>query len=77
MEGPHQGLCARDSCGSKVVVEKYLLESGESASHVQLACRGRHCAFPRDGNQLCVWDVEGPTHEVFNKHLSFLSSAES
>ncbi|XP_058526983.1 WD repeat-containing protein 27 isoform X1 [Ochotona princeps] len=68
MEGPHQGLCARDSCGSKVVVEKYLLESGESASHVQLACRGRHCAFPRDGNQLCVWDVEGPTHELLTLH---------
>uniref|UniRef100_A0A8C0X3V4 WD repeat-containing protein 27 n=1 Tax=Castor canadensis TaxID=51338 RepID=A0A8C0X3V4_CASCN len=47
-------------CESVVVMERYLAESQESVSHVQLACSMPYCAFPLDGNQLCVWNTGAP-----------------
>uniref|UniRef100_G1T831 WD repeat domain 27 n=1 Tax=Oryctolagus cuniculus TaxID=9986 RepID=G1T831_RABIT len=68
MEEPHKTFSTSDGCVSDIVTEKYLVRSQESASHVQLACCGRCCAFPLDGNQLCVWDVEGPSHQLLTLH---------
>lgn len=64
MEEPQGDFCTDEGCAGDVVVEKYLVESKESASHVQLACRGPHCAFPVDGNELHVWNAEDPSCQL-------------
>ncbi|XP_036079602.1 WD repeat-containing protein 27 isoform X7 [Rousettus aegyptiacus] len=64
MEEPRGDFCADEGCAGDVVVEKYLAESKVSASHVQLACRGPHCAFPVDGNELRVWNAEDPSCQL-------------
>lgn len=74
MEGAQGDFCADEGCAGDVVVEKYLAESKESASHVQLACRGPHCAFPVDGKELCVWNAQDPSRQVFGSCLCFLLS---
>lgn len=71
MEEPRGDFCADEGCAGDVVVEKYLAESKASASHVQLACRGPHCAFPVDGNELRVWNAEDPSCQVFGSWLCF------
>lgn len=63
MEDP-QVLPTSDGRGGGTVTEKYLVESRQSASHVQLACRSPLCAFPLDGTALCVWSSEDPPHQV-------------
>lgn len=74
MEEAQGDFCADEGCAGDVVVEKYLAESKESASHVQLACRGPHCAFPVDGKELCVWNAQDPSRQVFGSCLCFLLS---
>ncbi|XP_039737788.1 WD repeat-containing protein 27 isoform X4 [Pteropus medius] len=64
MAEPPGDFCTDEGCAGDVVVEKYLAESKESASHVQLACRGPHCAFPVDGNELGVWNAGDPSRQL-------------
>ncbi|XP_016068435.1 PREDICTED: WD repeat-containing protein 27 [Miniopterus natalensis] len=63
MEEP-QIFSTSDGCGGDRVTEKYRVESKQPASHVQLACRPPHCAFPLDGNHLCVWSTEDPPQQL-------------
>lgn len=51
---------------SEIVMEKYVVDSKECASHVQLACNAQFCAFPLDGNQLCLWGCRDPAHQVLS-----------
>ncbi|KAF5914891.1 hypothetical protein HPG69_010957 [Diceros bicornis minor] len=62
MEEPQEISSTNDGCVGDIVIEKYLVESKESASHVQLACSVPHCAFPLDGNKLCIWNTNDPSH---------------
>uniref|UniRef100_A0A2K5RDP3 WD repeat domain 27 n=1 Tax=Cebus imitator TaxID=2715852 RepID=A0A2K5RDP3_CEBIM len=64
MENPQDIFSSNGGCVSDIVVEKYLVESKESASHVQLACSMQHCAFPLDGNELCIWNTKDPSHQL-------------
>ncbi|XP_027626220.1 WD repeat-containing protein 27 [Tupaia chinensis] len=59
MDEPQGMSPIRGCCGRDVVVERCLVESRESAAQVQLACSPRHCAFPLDGDSLCVWGPAG------------------
>ncbi|XP_014652929.1 PREDICTED: WD repeat-containing protein 27 [Ceratotherium simum simum] len=63
MEEPQEISSTNDGCVGDIVIEKYLVESQESASHVQLACSVPHCAFPLDGNKLCIWNTNDPSHQ--------------
>ena len=67
MEEPQEIFSMNDGHAGDRVVEKYLVDSKKSASHVQLACSGQSCAFPLDGNELCVRDTKQPPHQVFKK----------
>ncbi|XP_015850368.1 WD repeat-containing protein 27 isoform X6 [Peromyscus maniculatus bairdii] len=53
-----------DGCTSDVVAERYLVESKKSTAHAPLACGSQHCAFPLDGNHLCVWSPRGTSHQL-------------
>ncbi|XP_059970917.1 WD repeat-containing protein 27 [Mesoplodon densirostris] len=64
MEEPQQIFSMNDGHVGDVVVEKYLVHSKKSASHLQLTCSGQSCAFPLDGNELCVWDTKEPPHQL-------------
>ncbi|XP_007484982.2 WD repeat-containing protein 27 isoform X1 [Monodelphis domestica] len=46
-----------------IVQERHLVESKESASHVQLACSQHYCAFPLNGNELCIWNTKNPSNQ--------------
>ncbi|KAM7135815.1 WD repeat-containing protein 27 [Molossus nigricans] len=59
-----RGSSTGDGRGGDVVAERYLVESQQSASHIQLACRPPLCAFPLDGTTLCVWSSEDPPHQL-------------
>ncbi|KAM4866257.1 WD repeat-containing protein 27 [Thomomys bottae] len=52
-----------DDRETEVIVERFLVESEESAPHLQPACCTQHCAFPVRGSQLCVWDPSSPAHQ--------------
>lgn len=54
-----------------MITEKFLAESREAASHVQLACSALYCAFPLDGSQLCLWSIRDPSHQVVNQGQVF------
>uniref|UniRef100_A0A8D2BE83 WD repeat domain 27 n=1 Tax=Sciurus vulgaris TaxID=55149 RepID=A0A8D2BE83_SCIVU len=59
-----------------VVTEKYVAESREVVSHVQLACGPLYCAFPLDGNQLCLWSIRDPSHQllILQGHLQTITA---
>lgn len=61
-----------DGCTSDVVAERYLVESKKSTAHAPLACGSQHCAFPLDGNHLCVWSPRGTSHQAGHKPRVFL-----
>ncbi|XP_034525380.1 WD repeat-containing protein 27 isoform X2 [Ailuropoda melanoleuca] len=63
MEDPQEILCADAGRVGDLVTEKGLVASKEPASHVQLACSAQYCAFPVDGNALCVWSTEDPSYQ--------------
>ncbi|XP_068407228.1 WD repeat-containing protein 27 [Eschrichtius robustus] len=69
MEEPQEIFSMNDGHAGDRVVEKYLVDSKKSASHVPLACSGQSCAFPLDGNELCVRDTKQPPHQG----LSFMT----
>ncbi|XP_008065683.1 WD repeat-containing protein 27 [Carlito syrichta] len=64
MEEPQEIFSTIGGGASDIVMEKYLIESKESASHVQLACSEQYCAFPLDGNKLCLWSAKDPSHQL-------------
>ncbi|XP_061284577.1 WD repeat-containing protein 27 isoform X2 [Bos javanicus] len=64
MEEPQEVSSRKDGRAGDIVVEKFLVDSMKPASHVQLACSGQSCAFPLDGNELCIWDTEEPPHQL-------------
>ncbi|XP_054578582.1 WD repeat-containing protein 27 [Eptesicus fuscus] len=53
-----------DGRGGDIVTEKFRVESERTASHVQLACRAPHCAFPVDGTALCVRSSADPAQQL-------------
>ncbi|XP_064411245.1 WD repeat-containing protein 27-like [Latimeria chalumnae] len=59
MESP-----AYHSLIEKVVSEKHSIESRVSVSHIQLACNSHYCAFPLNGNELCIWNTVTPLLQV-------------
>ncbi|XP_045626528.1 WD repeat-containing protein 27 isoform X2 [Ursus americanus] len=63
MEDPQGILCADAGRVGDLVTEKGLVASKEPAPHVQLACSAQYCAFPVDGNALCVWSTEDPLYQ--------------
>nr|XP_024650452.1 WD repeat-containing protein 27 [Macaca nemestrina] len=64
MENPQDIFSSNAGCLSDIVIEKYLVESKESVSHVQLACSMQDCAFPLDGTELCIWNTKSPSHQL-------------
>ncbi|KAK7806849.1 hypothetical protein U0070_026741 [Myodes glareolus] len=48
-----------DGHSSDIVAERYLVESKKSTAHVPLACSTQYCAFPLDGNHLCLLTLRG------------------
>ncbi|XP_063522955.1 WD repeat-containing protein 27 isoform X13 [Pongo pygmaeus] len=64
MENPQDIFSSNGGCLIDIVIEKYLVESKESVSHVQLACSMQDCAFPLDGTELCIWNTEDPSHQL-------------
>nr|XP_055125696.1 WD repeat-containing protein 27 isoform X1 [Symphalangus syndactylus] len=64
MENPQDIFSSNGGCLSDIVIEKYLVESKESVSHVQLACSLQDCAFPLDGTELCIWNAKDPSHQL-------------
>uniref|UniRef100_A0A452EJW8 WD repeat domain 27 n=1 Tax=Capra hircus TaxID=9925 RepID=A0A452EJW8_CAPHI len=64
MEEPREAFSRNDGRAGAIVVEKFLVDSVKPASHVQLACSGQCCAFPSDGNELCIWDTKDPPHQL-------------
>ncbi|XP_040483432.1 WD repeat-containing protein 27 [Ursus maritimus] len=63
MEDPQGILCADAGRVGDLVTEKGLVASKEPAPHVQLACSAQYCAFPVDGNALCVWSTKDPLYQ--------------
>lgn len=47
-----------------IATEKFRVDAGRPASHVQLACRAPHCAFPVGGTALCVRSTADPAQQV-------------
>ncbi|KAB0359374.1 hypothetical protein FD754_003530 [Muntiacus muntjak] len=64
MEEPQEIFSRNDGRAGDIVVEKFLVDSMKPAAHVQLACSGRSCAFPLDGNELCIWDTRDPPQQL-------------
>ncbi|KAM6407345.1 LOW QUALITY PROTEIN: WD repeat-containing protein 27 [Pluvialis apricaria] len=50
--------CSEGGCRPDVVRQKRLFKSQLSECLVQLACSHRHCAFPLNRNELCIWNTE-------------------
>uniref|UniRef100_A0A8C9D171 WD repeat domain 27 n=1 Tax=Panthera leo TaxID=9689 RepID=A0A8C9D171_PANLE len=63
MEEPQGFFSTGDGCVGDTVTERCLVESKEPVSHVQLACGLWFCAFPLDGNELCVWSTKDPSYQ--------------
>nr|XP_021579656.2 WD repeat-containing protein 27 isoform X8 [Ictidomys tridecemlineatus] len=63
-------------CEDTIITEKYLAESTEASSHVQLACSMLYCAFPLHGNQLCLWSIRDPSHQllILQGHLQSITA---
>lgn len=76
MEDPQGILCADAGRVGDLVTEKGLVASKEPAPHVQLACSAQYCAFPVDGNALCVWSTEDPLYQVFKNFCVFFVKSD-
>ena len=73
MEEAQEASSRKDGRAGDIVLEKFLVDSMKPASHVQLACNGQSCAFPLDGNELCIWDTEEPPHQVWELRVCLVS----
>ncbi|XP_069810603.1 WD repeat-containing protein 27 isoform X2 [Dendropsophus ebraccatus] len=57
-------MSAFEEFGShSLVSELRSLESSSPLSHVQLACTHQYCAFPLNGNELCIWNTTSPQEQ--------------
>ncbi|CAK7299636.1 WD repeat-containing protein 27 [Vulpes lagopus] len=63
MGEPRGIFCSAQGCVGDVIIEQRLVESEEPASHVPLACSAQYCAFPVDGNVLCLWNTKDPSYQ--------------
>lgn len=72
MEEQQEISATNGGCVGDIIIEKFLIESKKSTPHVQLACSVQHSAFPLDGNELCVWNTEDPSQQVFRSRMCFL-----
>ncbi|XP_051854118.1 WD repeat-containing protein 27 [Antechinus flavipes] len=63
MEASENASSNKVSYVVNIVQERHLMESEESASHVQLACSQHYCAFPLNGNKLCIWNTNSPFNQ--------------
>uniref|UniRef100_A0A8D0G7P9 WD repeat domain 27 n=1 Tax=Sphenodon punctatus TaxID=8508 RepID=A0A8D0G7P9_SPHPU len=64
MEGPVDFFFTEERCSHDIVLEKQVFRSKASESHIQLACCLHYCAFPLNGNELCIWNTtESPAHQ--------------
>uniref|UniRef100_A0A6I8NEX3 WD repeat domain 27 n=1 Tax=Ornithorhynchus anatinus TaxID=9258 RepID=A0A6I8NEX3_ORNAN len=63
MENREDLYSTKDDCLDDIILEKHFVESSRLASPVQLACSLHYCAFPWDGNELCIWNTDIPSYE--------------
>lgn len=71
MESPVDLCFAEEGCSSSIVLEKQVFRSKVPESHVQLACSMHYCAFPLNGNELCILNTtDDPDCQVENLVLS-------
>ncbi|XP_015270887.1 PREDICTED: WD repeat-containing protein 27 [Gekko japonicus] len=61
MESPVDLCFTEDGCRNSIVLEKQVFQSKVPESHVQLACDLHYCAFPLNGNELCIWNTTDDT----------------
>ncbi|XP_072500037.1 WD repeat-containing protein 27 isoform X2 [Notamacropus eugenii] len=73
MDNSEDACSNKVGCVGNIVRERHLIESKESASHVQLACSQHYCAFPLNGNELCIWNTKNP----FNQPLRLVGHHQS
>lgn len=66
-------LCfTEEGCSSNnIVLEKQVFQSKVPESHVQLACDLHYCAFPLNGNELCIWNTTDDSDHQVKKIVSF------
>ncbi|TFK07116.1 sialidase-2 [Platysternon megacephalum] len=63
MESPVDLCFTEEGCSHDIVLEKQVFRSKVPESHVQLACNLHYCAFPLNGNELCIWNTgDSPAH---------------
>ncbi|XP_073194067.1 WD repeat-containing protein 27 isoform X2 [Lepidochelys kempii] len=63
MESPVDLCFTEEGCSHDIVLEKQMFRSKVPESHVQLACNLHYCAFPLNGNELCIWNTgDNPAH---------------
>uniref|UniRef100_A0A8C3SY48 WD repeat-containing protein 27 n=1 Tax=Chelydra serpentina TaxID=8475 RepID=A0A8C3SY48_CHESE len=63
MESPVDLCFTEEGCSCDIVLEKQVFKSKVPESHVQLACNLHYCAFPLNGNELCIWNTgDSPAH---------------
>ncbi|XP_017949681.1 WD repeat-containing protein 27 isoform X2 [Xenopus tropicalis] len=46
-----------------VIGERRSTVSSSPVSHVQISCTSQYCAFPLNGNNLCIWNISNPTEQ--------------
>ncbi|KYO18746.1 WD repeat-containing protein 27 isoform A [Alligator mississippiensis] len=64
MESPMDWCFAEEGHSQDIVLEKQVFRSKVLESHVQLACSSQYCAFPLNGNELCIWNIGiNPVHQ--------------
>uniref|UniRef100_A0ABM5FXA5 WD repeat-containing protein 27 isoform X2 n=1 Tax=Pogona vitticeps TaxID=103695 RepID=A0ABM5FXA5_9SAUR len=63
MESPSDLCCTEEGCSSSIVLEKQVFRSKVPESHVQLACSLQYCAFPLNGNELCILNTTDDTEQ--------------
>ncbi|KAM6467668.1 WD repeat-containing protein 27 isoform 2-T2 [Liasis olivaceus] len=74
MENPVDLCFTEDGYNSSsIILEKQVFKSKVPESHVQLACSLHYCAFPLNGNELCIWNTSDdpnrqPLHLIGHHH---------
>ncbi|XP_019383076.1 PREDICTED: WD repeat-containing protein 27 isoform X2 [Gavialis gangeticus] len=64
MESPMDRCFAEEGNSLDIVLEKQVFRSKVLESHVQLACSSQYCAFPLNGNELCICNIGiNPVHQ--------------
>ncbi|XP_019405464.1 PREDICTED: WD repeat-containing protein 27 isoform X2 [Crocodylus porosus] len=64
MESPMDRCFAEEGNSQDIVLEKQVFRSRVLECHVQLACSSQYCAFPLNGNELCICNIGiNPVHQ--------------